>query len=342
MRLLLIALVAHFGAAGLFALDTVVVDSGDELHGEVEKLEAGKLFLKTSYAGTIQVAWSKVVDVDTNAEYQVETETGRRFRGLVQRTGGATSVVVEDVKVDLDSPDVVHLVRMVDRKPPGFWETLKGSIGVGYSFTRGNSQQTQSSLAAEGSYRRDNFELKSDLNSIFSKQEEAEATSRHALNTRYDRFLTPRAFAFALSSFERNDRQLLDLRSRLGGGFGWKVEDSRKASFDLLGGVTYSNEQFRQEDGEMQPRQSTGEGLLGFEWQSTRLWGVRLTTRLTAHPNLVQTGRYRIEYDSSARVPLVAGFSWKVSLFDRFDSDPPSNDVQRNDYGMASTLGFSF
>jgi hypothetical protein len=92
----------------------------------------------------------------------------------------------------------------------------------------------------------------------------------------------------------------------------------------------------------MLPRETTGEGLLGFEWKNSQLYGVRLYTRLTAHPNLVQNGRYRIEYDSKAQVPLMKGFSWTVGLFDRYDSDPPRENVLRNDYGMVSTFGFSF
>jgi hypothetical protein len=53
-------------------------------------------------------------------------------------------------------------------------------------------------------------------------------------------------------------------------------------------------------------------------------------------------GRYRIEYDAAAHVPVVAGFVWKVSLFDRYDSEPPSAEVLRNDYGLVSTFGVSF
>jgi hypothetical protein len=172
--------------------------------------------------------------------------------------------------------------------------------------------------------------------------DDAERQSRHALNTRFDRYLSPKSFAFALAAFERNDQQQLDLRSRVGGGFGWNVVKERDRTFDLLGGFTLTNEQYRAEEGDLLPRKSTGEGLLGFEWRSSRLWGVELRTRLTAHPNLVQTGRYRIEYDSGAAIPLVAGFTWNVSLFDRYDNKPPREELERNDYGMVSTLGFSF
>lgn len=325
------------------AADTVLVENGDALHGEIVKVEKRKLFLKTSYAGTIQIDWEQVVEIDSDARYEIEAETGRRYQGSVRREGEAVEVLEEDAARPMASEDVVLMVRLDEQdEPPGFWKTLRGGAGIGYSFTRGNSDQTQSSLTADAGYRREKFDLHGDLTSIFSRVEDAETTERHALNGRYDRFLSPRSFAFALTAFERNERQKLDLRSRFGGGFGWKAVKSRRTQLDLLGGFTFTNEQFSNGDGEMLPRESTGEGLFGFEGATSKFFGVRLTTRLTAHPNLVQTGRYRIEYDSSAHVPLVAGFTWKVSLFDRYDSDPPREGVLRNDYGLVSTFGVAF
>lgn len=322
--------------------DVVTVSNGDQLHGTVVKIEKGKLFLKTGYAGTIPIDWEKVQSIEAAGSYEVEVETGRRFIGEIEREADRLKVRYEDVELALRTPDVVAAVRLENSEPPGFWKTLRGSIGLGYSFTRGNAEQTQSSLSAQGDYRKENYRLQGDATSIFARQEEAEATSRHALSGRYDRYLSDRAFAFGLTGFERNDRQKLDLRSRFGGGFGWKAKRSSANELDLLGGFTLTNEKFRNGEGEMLPRETTGEGLFGFEWKNTQLKGVRLYTRLTAHPNLVQTGRYRIEYDSKAQVPLLMGFNWSVGLFDRYDSDPPRENVLRNDYGMVSTFGFSF
>ena len=60
MRLLLFLLALTAAYA-----DTVVVDTGDRLNGEIEKLEGGKLILKTSYAGSIRIDWDKVVEIDS-------------------------------------------------------------------------------------------------------------------------------------------------------------------------------------------------------------------------------------------------------------------------------------
>lgn len=336
MRYLLLLLALSVAHA-----DTVTVDSGDQLNGEIRKLEDGKLHLATTYAGTILIDWEKVTELISTGTFQLETETGRRLRGRVKLKDGSVQVAGEDDTLAAATL-VTEIVRYESNKPPGFWETLDGGVGIGYSFSGGNSKQSQASLTSRGDYRRANYAIHGDLNSIFATLDDAQRQSRHSLNTRYDRFLSPHIFAFGIGALERNNRQRLDLRSRLGGGFGWNVVKERNRTFDVLGGFTYTNERFRAKEGELLPRKSTGEGLFGFEWASSALLGVQLSTRLTAHPNFVQRGRYRIEYDSGAQIPLVAGFEWNVSLFDRYDSRPPQENVQRNDYGMISTLGFSF
>ncbi len=337
MRFLLILLALSAAHA-----DTVVVETGDRLNGEIRKLEDGKLHLDTSYAGSILIEWEKITEIISDSAYQLETETGHRLQGTIHLRNGNIRIVGDEVEEEAPASLVTKIVRLEDNKPPGFWKTLDGTVGLGYSFGHGNSDQTQVALSGRADYRQDHYAIHGDLDSIFATLDDAERQSRHALNTRYDRFLSSRVFAFGLVALERNFRQRLDLRSRLGGGFGWNLVKDRKSTFDVLTGFTWTNEQFRTEEGENLPRSNTGEGLFGFEWKSSALWGVRLSTRLTAHPNLVETGRYRIEYDSEVRIPLVAGFTWNFRLFDRFDSRPPQANILRNDYGMLSTLGFSF
>ena len=70
--------------------------------------------------------------------------------------------------------------------------------------TRANPGKTQPSLTADGAYRRVSFALRGDLSSIFSTIEGGDTTERHALNARYDRFLSPRSFAFALIESSRS------------------------------------------------------------------------------------------------------------------------------------------
>ena len=335
---LLLSCLASFASAA-----TVRLQNGDHITGEVDGFTDGKLALKTSYAGTVRITWDEIAELTGHQKkVLLEVASGRRYAGSIEKAGDQLYIQNAGVRAEVQTRDVVSMVPMTDSQPPGFWKLLEGSFEAGYNFTRGNSRQTQSSLGARGQYRTETYKAQARLNSIFSETDDADPTSRHAFDARLDRFLTPKMFAFGLTGFERNDRQNLDLRSKFGGGFGWKLLDTKRTTLNLLGGFTYTNEQFRAvEEGEEDPRSSSGEGLLGVEWETTGFRDIRFSTKLSLHPNFVQGGRYRVEYDSSVRIPLISSLTFSISLFDRFDSQPPTA-VQRNDYGLISAFGFSF
>ena len=325
-------------------LDTVILDNGDRLTGELEKLEGGKLAFKTSYAGMISIDWQQVQEVVTDGKAEIQVGSGRLYRGTFEQADEGLEVHTEGEEVlTVDLPDVVRIASYEDGDPPGFFDILEGAVDVGYNFTRGNSRLNSSSLALRGKYRRPAYQMSASATSQFARQDDSEPTSRQTADARYDRFVSTRQFAFGLLGLERNDRQLLNLRSRMGGGYGYKLKNTKTTELSLLGGFTYINEQFQ--DGLGAPPNggtSSGEALAGIDYSTFLFKGIGVTTKFSFLPNLVQDGRYRIEYDSTARIPLLAGFTWSLSLFDRFDSDPPREGVQRNDYGVVTAFGYAF
>ncbi len=339
-------LVLCLGLALLFSASspaaTVMLKNGDRLTGEVRGLADGKLAMKTAYAGTVSIDWTQIQRMTSDGNVSLELETGRRYRGTIERLGQRVTVVREDTEIVLSTRDIVSMVPMKDEEPPSFWQILQGTVDVGYSLTRGNSSQTQSSLAGSAKYRSETYELRAGVSSIFSEQNGARSTSRHALDGRFDRYWSPRTFNFVLTGLERNDRQNLDLRTKVGGGLGWTLVKSQDTELSILGGFTFTNEQFRREPDDLEdPTRSSGEGLAAIEW-ATKLWNrIELTNKMAILPNLTETGRYRIEYDSTVRVPVLRRLSYSLTFFDRFDSDPPS-DVKRNDYGLVSAFGVAF
>ena len=335
LRLSLVLAIATSAANQLHAA-TVVLSNGDRLTGEISSLDEGKLALKTDYAGTVQIDWAMVWELDTDQRFEILTQSGTRYTGTLRRSAGALEVVTDAGRESIPPVEVTGLVPLGDGEPASFWQRLDGAIDAGYSFTRGNADLTQSSLGIHGEYVREEYKAQVTASSIFSRQDDAPSTSRHALNGRFDRFLGPRALAFFLGGLERNDRQKLNLRTITGGGLGWRLVKNKNTELSIRGGVTFTNERFQ--DG---VELSSGEALGQIEWNTLWFGRVELSTDARFYPSLTQSGRYRIEYDSTMRVPLVSRLAWSLSLFDRFDSDPPLP-VQRNDYGLVSAFGFTF
>ncbi len=334
-RLSFVLLLAIGGANQLHSA-TVVLSNGDRLTGEISTLNKGKLALKTDYAGTVQIDWAMVSELDTDQKFEILTQSGRRFTGTLRRSPDGVEVVTDAERESIPPVDVTGLVPLSDGKPPSFWQRLDGSIDAGYSFTRGNADLTQSSLSIRSGYVREKYNAQITASSIFSRQEDALSTSRHAFSGRLDRFLGPRALAFFLGGLERNDRQQLNLRTTTGGGLGWRLVKNKNTELSIRGGLTFTNERFTDA-----VELSSGEALGQVEWKGLRFGSVELSTDARFYPSLTESGRYRIEYDSTMRIPLLSQLTWSLSLFDRFDSNPPQP-VQRNDYGLVSAFGFTF
>ena len=322
--------------------DILMIDNGDQLTGEVKRLADKKVFLKTPYAGTIEIDWEMLEGFSSDRDFQVEIERGRRYRGKVVLAEGELKVATAEGTVSLRQDQVIGLVPRAEKGERNLWREVEGNLDVGYNLTRGNSRLNQSSFLADGVYERGDYKISGDASSIFSRQDASDATSRQTVGVRFDWFVNPRVFRFALASFEHNDRQRLNYRTVLGGGLGRTLVKNKRTELSLLGGVTLTGERFRLEEGlDEPPVLRGGEGLVGIEWETLLVDRIEFTNKFTAHPNLSDEEKYRLEYDSTLRLPLTKNLSWSLSFYDRFVSRPPVR-VQRNDYGLVSAFGIGF
>ena len=321
--------------------DLVKLKNADRLSGQIEKLEQSTLSLKTSYAGVVKIDWKMIERISTEQPVEVELASGLRIRGRIEESVEGLRIVSADKAVIVARLAIIGMKPVKEASRETFWDRTEGTIDLGYSIARGNSNISQSSLRINSRYQRPKYEVRANALSLFSRQAGAPTNSRHHVSLRYDRFLSDDIFAFSLSRFERDDRRRLDLRSNLGGGLGWKIIRSGRTTLSLLGGLTFVNEQFRLQPGDPVPRNPSGEGLAGLDWETTTAGGIKLDTKLSVLPNFTQSGRYRVTLDSGVRIPLVSRLSWNLSLFEHYDSRPPLP-VRRHDYGLVTGLGVSF
>lgn len=337
-RLTLLGLLLALAGQGVLPADTVTLVNGDHLTGTVRRVADGKLTLQSELAGTVQIAWGNIQAIQTDADFSVLTDSGHRLDGQLTLEDSRVLIASRDrVPVTVPAREVARVARGArQRGARRVISALDGSADIGYSVARGNQNQMQSSAGATAGYASAQYQFSGRLSSLFARQDDARSQSRHALNARLDRFLNDRSFAYALTGLERNERRLLDLRSRLGGGMGWRVRSSGNTALSLLGGMAYVHERLREQD-----NRATVESFGGMEWSTSLFRVVRVNTQLTIHPNLLDTSRVRVEYDGTFRVPIAGRFTYSLRLFDRYDTRPAAM-VERNDYGIVTGLGVVF
>jgi hypothetical protein len=314
--------------------DVVTLKNGDTMTGEIKRLERAKLRLKTDYMETVYIEWDEVKFLMSTHRYEVELESGVKYYGSLGSSAGGDTLIVRD--------------EVTGARVAGFWSRVDGSGEVGVGFTQAN-EATEWWGETDWQYRGRRFEVALGVDSYLSEQDQAETISRHTLTLGVKRFigegiLGRRWFYQGVNKFEKNDELGLDLRTTLGGGFGRHVIQNNLMILSLVGGGIYVKEEYEGEGGSLNSAEALlglGYSLFTFDQHETEI-----EFNLSFTPSLSESGRIRLDLDTSVRRELVKDFFVEFSLYERHDSDPPQDDAEsdpeKNDWGTSTSLGYSF
>jgi hypothetical protein len=321
--------------------DVVVMKNGDQLSGEVKKLENGVLYLDTDYvSGSIQLDWLQVEKVQSTGHFQIVLKSGEHLAGSIGKVS-AGEAPGSDFEVHAGErvrhtagTDVINM----ESQKPNFWRQLTGAIDFGYDFTSGNSQ-TSFSSDASASYTATKWTAGASFTSSFSGQSGGSTTNLAEIQAFAQRYLSRNSFLMGLGDFLHSSQQGLALRSTLGGGFGRYWVRTSQNQLLWVAGTVYTHENFLPKAG--QPNDQNVEGLLGIQYQLLRFDRYSLQSQGFLFPGLSDAGRIRATTKTIFSVKLSNNFHTNLSFWDNYDSRPPVN-AKGNELGISSGLGWSF
>jgi hypothetical protein len=263
------------------------------------------------------------------------------FDDGVSAMGIISSPQPRTLQIDSNPPVSFAEVVAIYKKaalPEGssFMESWEATADLGYTFVRGNTSIDNFALHFHPVRKTDVDRIRVLAQSLYSVQDDAEASSMHSVQGRYDRFLNSRIFFFVSGLVEIDERETLDLRTSEGGGLGMEFALDPATQLSILGGMTFLQEKFKGLD-----RTLNAEVIAGVELKTERFEPFVIGTTSQLLPILGE-GRFRVRWSANIRIPLFAGFSMGLQMFDNFDSEPPQIDVKKNDFGVVSTVGYTF
>jgi len=147
-------------------------------------------------------------------------------------------------------------------------------------------------------------------------------------------------FLAGLASLERNEETGIDARISLGGGIGkYFVETPRSELSGLIGLAATREWPTGSNDS-----QDSLEGLLAGSWRIFKFTTpkVSLNASVVLYPSITQSGRYRTNANLTLRREIVSDFYLDLSIYQSYDSDPPDATAEKDDYGITTSLGYSF
>lgn len=317
--------------------DVVWLVNGDRITGEIKRLEHGVLRLSTDSLGTVNIEWDDINTVESDYEFQFERTDGKRV------TGGFTAapepqqliVKIEDGTVTFAQEDIVRISQIEET----FWERVNGSMTFGYSFTKA-SDVAQGNLGFGASHRSEVRSFSIDGSTIITSDQDSDKTQRSTLRLNMTRFRANRWFNSYLLGFEKNDELGLSLRTSLGAGIGRYLKQTNKSELAVLGGLIGTSEELKGDAA----RQENLEGLLGVDYSRYVLDSpeMSMSASLFAFPSITESGRTRAQLDINLRWELIEDLFWDLTYYSTYDSDPSSDTETNNDYGVVTSIGYSF
>ncbi|MEZ5988870.1 MAG: DUF481 domain-containing protein [Planctomycetota bacterium] len=317
--------------------DVLLLFNGDRLTCEIKELEHGLLRVKTDSMSTIEVEWKDIRRIRSRVPYRVELGDGSILYGSLDFVGEEGKVGVRDA-VGLTEVPLGRIVALTRAE-----ETIKSkldfSVQLGFSFTK-SSDVAQLNFGLDSTWRDLDWDIRFKLSSITTSKGNDGTSKKEDVSLGYRRFYEGGLFLDVSGGFQANDELGLKLRSYVGPGVGLALlRDSTHAL--LVGvGVHASREQATAGGEDVdQVEAVAGASYSIFDFESPK---TDLTLQVAAFPSLTEAERIRGEVDARLRKEIVTDFFWDLTFYWLYDSSPPSSASGKDDYGIVSSLGWSF
>lgn len=325
------------------AQDTIYFKNGDRLSGRIKNMQRGTLlFSCPALDGDARVGWNRIARIDSDRTFQFEASSGERFLGTIRKNDvaetEASEIAIEragDAR-QFKQSDIILAVETLGKSQ----SLIEMDVGAGMNLTKSNSLR-QFNVDSEFRLTLPRRRLDASFNSIFTTQSQTSATQRHEFQIEGAQSISPKWDILAVGSLLKSQEQKLDLRTTLGGGFGYSLIQSNRSRLQAVMGSVWTSERYQPDSG-IEARESA-EALLGvsFALFKFKMWTADSTFYLL--PSYTTSGRYRFNGNVSFRWRLIEGknFWWSFSEIYNYDNKPPSN-APGTDYVTQTSLSWSF
>ena len=350
-----LVLVSVFTAAVLCPsalADQVVLKNGDRLTGGIVKSDGKSLTVKSEFVGTVNIPLEVIVQITSDQPLHLALKDGQTVVGTVATKEGKLEVKTAETGTVLLARESIETMRSkeaeaahqqeIDRlRNPSLLDLWSGSTDVGLSLARGNAETATFNLGMNAARTTPRDKISVYLTSLYAKNSTTgvSVTTANAKRggARYDMNISSRVFGFGTGDLESDEFQKLDLRVVLGGGLGWHVKKTERATVDLFGGGSVNKEYFS-----TALKRTSGEALVGEEIALKLSSRTSMKERAAFFPNMSETGEYRLNFDTSVVTAIKSWLGWQITLSDRYLSNPvigaKSNDVLLST-GLRVTFG---
>lgn len=316
--------------------DTIYLFNGDRITGELKKFEYGLLFLKTDGMETVNIKFDRIYTMYSTKQFEFRTNTGQRYFGILLNSvvPGKVSIVTINDTVTVALWNIVQITSIKNK----FLQKIDGSADLGLSFTKA-SDVFQYNLNVSATYRTTNYSTRFDLSSILSEADKKVSRNNDA-GVNVTRYLPGKWFANIETKGQQNTE--LDLEYRFQAGLGGGYDLVRTNSHRLYGMAGVVTNQEKTIDSALVSENVELLASMQYKWFRYSHPKIDITTGFNLYPSLTTKGRIRFEYDLTAKIEILKDVFFSVTFYENFDKNPSSESSAKNDWGVITSIGYTF
>jgi hypothetical protein len=267
MLLRILLLSAFMGLAMPVSADTVWLNNGDRLSGDILLLDGGKLALKTRYAGQVLIDWK---DIDT---LRSDQPLLLRRQGLdsehSKRLAAAGKGMVRVINATTQTVPLASITRLVPPRPVLQDQVWEGNLDAKLDMERNEDESDEWKLKGNTRVEHGRWRhvLTGDLEHEIKNGSKVDDNWK--LEYDLDRFLSEHWFWRVGGKQQEDQFEFVTRQQMVGTGPGYRFWDNELGRFDLIG--QFNRVHFDTTAGDLSLN------TFSLEWDYKRLlWGTRL------------------------------------------------------------------
>jgi hypothetical protein len=334
---LLVPLLLALPAAALAdKTDIVILTNGDKVTGEIKKLEAGVLEFSTDSMGTVNIEWRFIQQIISDKTQTVETTDGERWTGKLRKPeeGEGIDLLMEDFDIILEPEQVVSVWPV----EANVWDKMELDVAVGLDYAKA-TDITSFYLSSDFSYRTEARFTEVTARSDLTRQSAGDEQTRNQLRGTHYYMLPEKRFRAFFGTIDSNDALGINLRVSAGAGLGRYFIKTNNVWFSGLAGLLVTEENPDEGDSELNI-----ESIVNVNYRLFRFIDPErsLTTTLSVFPSLTDLGRWRSDFRTTFKLEFLSDLFWSMEAYHSYDSDPLDLAAEKSDYGIISSVGWSY
>ena len=355
--------------------DLITVVNGDQITGAVNAMTAGKLSVSTSYAGTVNIKWREIEQIESRYLYEIRLDDGERIYGrfTTNTTENQLTLRVSGTNRQVEIDDIVE-VRSIE-------EELSDKLDLQLSSTiTADPDDKRLVLYASGTYDvrggRTNFSARVDDTRSTPRDEDPSSSNASFLQISREFWRergTAQSYRVLNARYDTNDELNIDHRGSLGLGLGrylindlghelavsaglqgvqeWRgsCEDQDKKKIVPTKAITMA---LSDDDEDVTPPRKSLERcadlelFLNFNWHLYSFQKRDMDIYLTGntYPSLSDWGRVRGDLNLIVNWELFNNFYWTVNARTDIDNagDREDDSYGNSDYTLTTGISWKY